>query len=52
MFIKYRITCIYSQLPISRTRKGPGKVSDFKKMSDLSDIQSIMQIRHEMRSVG
>ena len=36
----------YSQLPISRTRKGPGKVSD------LSEIQNTMQIRHEMRSVS
>ena len=35
---------IYSQLPISRTLKGPGKVSD------LSEIQNIMQIRHEMRT--
>ena len=37
MFIIYNK---YSQLPISRTRKGPGKVSD------LSEIQKIMQIIH------
>ena len=37
---------IYSQPSISRTRKGPGKVSD------LSDIKNIMQIRHEMRSAS
>ena len=42
----YTFIYIYSQLPIRRTRKGPGKVSD------LSEIQNIMQIRHDMRVKG
>ena len=40
------IIIYYSQLPISRTHKGPGKVSD------LSEIKNIMQIIHEMRSAS
>ena len=39
-------TYIYSRLPISQTRKEPGK------LSDLSDINNIMQIRHATHSVS
>ena len=35
---------IYSQLPTGRTRKGPGKRVRLIEMSELSEIQNIMQI--------
>ena len=43
---------ILQSTPDKSDTQGTGKSVQLSEMSDLSEIQNIMQIRHEMRSVS